>query len=318
MSLFIDIIVTAIKAVAISLVITVFALFGGVFERKIIGRVHSRYGPTETGKFGLLQTLADVIKFLGKEIIFPEKADKLIYRLAPILMVVAGFVPFAVLPMGRFTVLNLDYSLIFLFAVLSLVPIGLLLAGWASNSKYAMMGGIRAAGLMVAYELLGIFSLAGLIILTKSFNINTMVAFQHEHLWFVLLQPLAFLLFAFSLIAMTERNPFDIAEAESEIVAGVSTEYGGAYFALFFLAQYSVLLIGAVILASLFFGGWLGFLGDFGFWLKVCIITFILFVVRATFFRYRLDQLLRYTWRVLMPLAMLNIIFTLIEVKLLL
>src|SRR3989338_140322 len=143
MSLLLDIAVTIAEAVGVSLIITVFALFGGVFERKIIGRVHSRYGPTKTGKFGLLQTLADVIKFLGKEIIFPEKSEKIIYRLAPILMVAAAFVPFAVLPMGRFTVLDLDYSLIFLFAILSLVPIGLLLAGWASNNKYSMIGGIR-------------------------------------------------------------------------------------------------------------------------------------------------------------------------------
>ncbi|MDP3963556.1 MAG: NADH-quinone oxidoreductase subunit H [bacterium] len=298
----------SIAAILISAFVGAFAAFGGLAERKIIGRIHSRYGPTETGPYGLLQTIADAIKFIAKQPLIPRLADKPIYIIIPILMVALPFTILVVLPWGHIPVWSFKYDLLFIISLLALNPILILLGAWAGNSKYTTLGGLRAATQILAYEGVLFLSLAPLVYAAGSFSVADIVAYQREHLWLAVLQPLSFLLFIFALIGISERQPLDLPEAESELVQGWMTEYGGVFFAMILLAQYITLWIGAVSLGALFFGGWGDITGIFGFLAKIIFGILLFIYFRATYFRLRLDQLLAFTWKGLIPLGIVNLL----------
>lgn len=300
-----------ISAVAISVFGAVFAMIIGLIERKLIGRIHSRYGPTMVGPFGSLQTAADAIKFMQKEILIPRLAHALLFLAAPILMIVLPFVAFAFLPWGPFTFINSDYDVFAIVAILALNPILILIAAWASNNKYSAIGGLRAVSQTLAYEVLLFVALLAVFFASGSFRLSDIVAAQRE-LWFIATQPVAFVLLLFALIAISERQPLDLPEAESEIVQGWLTEYGGPLFAIILLSQYMTLYIIAFASAVLFFGGWIGPFGWWGFAVKIFFAALIFMVSRATYFRLRLDQLLNLSWRFLVPLGFANFFVTIL------
>lgn len=288
-----------------------FATFGGLLERKLIARVHSRIGPMYTGPGGLLQTIADMLKFLRKEALFPKGADRPLFRLAPILLAVPPFLAVLFVPIGSLAIVRSEYSLLFALALLSFSPIAVLVGSWASNSKYATLGGLRAAGMTMSYEVLLGVAAASVALTVGSMDIVEIARYQHAHgVWLAAVQPLAFLLFLFAAIASVERNPFDLVEAESELVSGWKTEYSGAYFSLTLLGEYVKLLVTGFLFASLFLGGWLGFSGDIGFVVKALLFVVLMFYVRATAMRLRLDQIFRKVWLYMIPLGLLNFIVT--------
>lgn len=287
-----------------------YAMFGGLLERKLIARVHSRIGPMYTGPFGLLQTAADALKFLKKEVIFPKGSDHFIFVLSPLLMITTSFLATIFIPIGSFTLIQSEYSLLIVLALLSLTPLSILLGSWASNSKYSTLGGLRAAGMTMAYEVLLAVSAASIIYTTHSFSIIEIVQYQQAHTWLLLLQPVAFILFLIAAVASVERNPFDLAEAESELVGGWRTEYGGVYFSFTLLAEYVKLLVTIILLSCLFLGGWLDAGGEIGFVIKILILTMFMMYIRATAVRIRIDQLLSTVWTKMIPLAFLNFIIT--------
>lgn len=288
-----------------------YAMFGGLWERKLIARAHSRIGPMYTGPWGLLQTAADAIKFLKKEVIYPRGSDRALFAAAPLMMLVAPFVTIIFVPVGSFVLVQSEYSLLIALALLSFTPIAILVGAWASNSKYSTLGGLRSAGMTMSYEVLISVAVASVILSSGSFSIAQIVQHQHDAgLWFVAMQPVAAVLFLIGLIASVERNPFDLVEAESELVGGWKTEYGGVYFSLTLLAEYAKLLVSIMLFVSVFLGGWMGWLGDLGFILKVLFMTAFMFYVRATAMRMRLDQVFTKVWARLIPLGLLNMVAT--------
>ena len=292
------------------------------FERKFLAKIHLRIGPLHVGPGplgGLFQPIADFIKVLQKEIIVPEKANKVLYNLAPILAVAISFMGIAFIPFGPFPsvlpVKNLviyytPYSLLLVlvfFAVRPFVAVG---AGWASGSKYTTIGALRVAYQLLAYEVPLILSIACVVMVTGSFDLIKIVESQSQA-WFILLLPIGFLVFLASLMAELGRRPFDLPHAEQEIVYGWITEYTGIQFTLFMLSEYIDLCIGAVLTTALFLGGWLGpaFLPPVAwFIIKVGIVTVIIIMGRGTWPRFRMDQLLNTGWKILIPLALIQIL----------
>ena len=306
-----EIIFLAMLAIVLFNVCALYAVFGGWLERKLIARVHSRIGPMYTGKAGLLQTIADALKFLKKEVIWPQGCDKTAYIFAPLFFLVVPFLSIIFVPIGSFVLINSSYSLIIVLALLSLSPIAILVGSWASNNKYSTLGGLRAAGMTMAYEVLIAVAIASIIATTKSFSIIEIVEYQQAHgLWLALMQPFAFGLFMIGAVASVERNPMDLTEAESELVNGWKTEYGAVYFSLTLLAEYIKLLVTIILITSLFFGGWLDWAGEIGFAVKIILLTMFMIYERATAMRLRIDQLLHQLWTRLIPFAFLNFIIT--------
>lgn len=311
-----------IGAILISAFGGLFAMFGGLIERKLIGRIHSRYGPTTVGKFGSLQTAADALKFIQKEPFVPRLADKPLFVAAPVALVALAFLVLGFLPWPSLKTLfaggeplvfiKSDYDLLAVIALLALTPIIILVGAWASNSKYSALGGFRAISLTLAYEALLFISIAPLIFTAGSFKVVDIVAAQQGWFWFALTQPFALILFMFALIAISERQPLDLPEAESELVQGWLTEYGGPFFMLILLSQYLTLFIIAFALAALFFGGWLAPFGWLGFLVKIAVCVLLFIVSRATYFRLRLDQLLDFSWKFLVPLGFVNFFVTIL------
>lgn len=295
-------------AVGISLLMGVFAAIGGLYERKLIGRIHSRYGPNTTGPYGLLQTAADALKFIAKEPLIPRLADKPIFILVPILMVALPSVILTVIPYGGKPIFSFPFDLLFIVALLAVNPILILLGSWAGNSKYATLGGLRAVSQILAYEGVLFISLLPVVYATGSFSVAEIVAYQQSHAWLLWLQPISFVLFLVGLIAISERQPFDLPEAESELVQGWMTEYGGVFFAMILLSQYVTLFIGMASLAVLFFGGWGDVFGVPGLLVKILIGYFIFVFSRAVYFRVRLDQLLGLAWKWLIPIGVFNLL----------
>jgi NADH-quinone oxidoreductase subunit H len=312
---------TLIKILAISIPLITAVAFYTYFERKVIGAMQIRIGPNKVGPLGLIQPFADVLKLLIKEIILPANANKFLFVLAPVIALAPALAAWAVIPFNDFLVLaDVDAGLLYVLALTSLGVYGIIIAGWASNSKYAFLGAMRAAAQAVSYEIAMGFALVGVLILSGSLNLREIVLAQQggifDWYWFPLL-PL-FVIYMISGLAETNRAPFDVAEGESEIVAGFHVEYSGSTFAVFFLAEYANMILISGLTAILFAGGWLSpfqgipVLGDtilgegsiFWFLAKTIVFMFMFLWYRATFPRYRYDQIMRLGWKVLIPITL--------------
>jgi NADH-quinone oxidoreductase subunit H len=293
------------------------ALFLVWLERKVAGHIQLRLGPKEVGPFGLLQTIADGIKLVGKELITPRTADRKLFVIAPVLVFMPVLVGFLVLPFSPDLILrdmNLGVLLIFAFSAFTVLAI--LAGGWAANNKYALLGAIRSVAQNVAYEIPLLLAALSVVMMVHSLRFSDIVQAQGQ-IWFIFLQPVAGLIYLICATAETNRAPFDIPEAESELVAGFHTEYSGMRFGLFFLAEYTNMFIVTAVATSLFFGGWhgpfgfsLGIPGVVWFLAKTYFLIFVLMWVRWTFPRLRFDQLMNFSWKVMIPLALVNLVVT--------
>jgi NADH-quinone oxidoreductase subunit H len=293
------------------------ALFLIWMERKVSAHMQLRPGPMEVGFHGALQTIADALKLIGKELITPEDADTLIYLLAPIVMFLPVLVSFVVIPFSpSLLIRDLNVGLLLIFAFSTLSVLAILMAGWSSNNKYSLLGAIRSVAQNIAYEIPLLITAMSIILMAGSFKPSDIVA-QQSFLWNIFLQPLAFLLFIICGTAETNRAPFDIPEAESELVAGFHTEYSGMRFAIFFLAEYTNMFIVSAVAAVLFLGGWHGPVLPPVVWflLKVYALIFLMMWFRWTFPRLRFDQLITFAWKILIPLALANLILTALIMK---
>ena len=287
------------------------------FERRVIGFMQSRIGPNRVGFFGLLQPIADALKLLFKEIILPAKSNNFLFFLAPLLSIAPALAAWAVIPFGFDIVLaDINAGLLYVLAMTSIAVYGVIIAGWASNSKYAFLGSLRSAAQIVSYEIAMGFTLVGVIMCANSLNLGEIVMAQQGGIseWYCWpLFPL-FIIYFISAVAETNRAPFDVAEGESEIVAGFHVEYSGMAFALFFLAEYANMILVSILAVIMFLGGWMSpfsFMPDGIFWLlvKVAFVLFFFIWFRATFPRYRYDQIMRLGWKVFIPLTLIWIIF---------
>jgi len=281
-------------------------------ERRLLALWQDRYGPNRVGPLGLGQVLADSVKLFTKEDWIPPFADKPVFVLAPGIIVATSLLSFAVVPFAPgFVVADLDIGLLFLLAMSSLGVYSVVLAGWASNNKYSLLGGIRASAQMLSYEVFMGLSLLGVVILSGSFRLTDIIEAQRK-MWFVVPQFLGFVLFLIAGVAETRRLPFDLAEAESELIAGFHSEYSGMKFGMFFVGEYiGVILISAAI-SLLYFGGWLGPVLPPGIWFAIKTLAFIcLFILlRAALPRPRFDQLMSWGWKFMLPLALVNLLVT--------
>jgi NADH-quinone oxidoreductase subunit H len=313
-----------ILLVKLTIVLVVVLFLAGYLvwvERKFLARLQVRYGPNRAGPFGLLQPLADIVKMLTKEDTVPDGADSAFFLLAPAVVAATALLMFSVVPFGKdmtlwgqrvpLVITDLNIGLLFVFALSSLSVYGVALGGWASNNKYGLLGGIRGAAQMISYELSLGLSLVPIIMMAHSFSMVDIVAAQQRYP-FILFQPVAFLIFVISAMAESKRIPFDLPEAENELVAGYHTEYSGMRFGLFFLGEYVHMMVFGGLLAVLFLGGWRGPFLPPVVWLfiKIFVVALFMIWVRGTLPRLRYDQLMTLGWKVLIPLALLNILVT--------
>lgn len=281
-------------------------------ERKILAYVQDRIGPNRVGPFGLLQPIADALKLLFKEDFTPSHVDRLLYTLAPMLPAIFGMTAFALMPFYPGWILaDVPVALVMLFAMVSLGGYGVILAGWSSHSKYSLLGALRSAAQTISYELPIALAFASVIVLVGSLSLKDIVTFQKEHVWLVVPNGIGFILYLVGAFAETNRAPFDLPEAESELVAGYLTEYASMRWALFFLGEYINMTVASSLLTTFFLGGYLGPGPDGPWWfaLKAGAILFLFMWVRATFPRFRYDQLMNLCWKVLVPLGILNLIW---------
>jgi len=290
-------------------------------ERKLLGRFQVRFGPNRAGKFGFFQPLADIIKLVTKEDTVPGEADRSIFLLSPAVIALTTLLLFAVVPFGEgltfrgrtipMVIADFNVGILYVFALLSIGVYGIALGGWASNSKYSLLGGIRGAAQMISYEIPLVLSLIPVIMLAGSFSLVDIVNAQARYP-FIVVQPVSFALFFLSAAAEIKRIPFDLPEAENELVAGYHTEYSGMRFGLYFLGEYISLIVLGSLVAVFFWGGWRGpFLPPLAwFIIKVWVVIFFMIWMRGALPRLRYDQLMRLGWKVLIPVALLNIIAT--------
>jgi NADH-quinone oxidoreductase subunit H len=333
----------ALKFVAITVVFVVVLLvvaYTVLAERRVLGFIQGRLGPNRVGYGGILQPFADLLKFILKEDIVPDKSTRFIYFLAPVIATMAALMTMIVYPFGPDTripftsitiplvVARFDIALLYVLGITSIGVYGIMLAGWSSNNKYSLMGGQRSSAQMISYELALGLSLIGAILLAGSLDLAHIVEQQsgwYGTRWLILFQPLGFILYMISAIAETNRVPFDLPEAETELVAGFHTEYSAMKFALFFLAEYINMFTVAMLATTLFLGGWnvpfasaflergtflFGLVSAIGFLVKIVLILFLYIWLRGTLPRFRFDQLMNFGWKILLPLALLNIFLT--------
>lgn len=331
----------------LGLIKTVVILFGVVlpgasacvyFERKISAWIHLRIGPNRVGPLGLLQPISDVVKLLLKEDIVPAAANRLIHFLSPLIVLTIAVATFALIPFGHYITIggeniylcvapHADTGILLFLALTSVAVYGLTLAGWASNSKYSLLGGLRSASQMISYELSLGLSIIGVLMIAGTLNINEIIIGQADMQWNVFKQPLAFIIFLIASYAETNRAPFDLPEAEPELVGGYHTEYSGMKFGIFFLAEYAAMIASSAFIVILFFGGWqvpflpellgleegslaLGLLQIAAFTAKMAFFLFLYIWVRWSIPRFRYDQLMALGWKVLLPVSLLNIVVT--------
>jgi NADH-quinone oxidoreductase subunit H len=315
--------IDAIKAfVIINLVMATFAYMTWV-ERKVIGRMQLRFGPNRAGPFGLLQPIADLVKLIRKEAFYPGSAVGTLYIMAPVISTFTAIAAFSVIPFGNGweiagydvtgQVVNVPIGLILLFALGSLGVYGFIVGGWASDSKYSLLGSMRTCAQLVSYEVSLALSVLGVIIMAGSLSLVDIVHAQENDWWYAVPQLVGLLVFFVSGVAETNRAPFDLPEAEQELVAGYHTEYSGMRFGLFQTAEYINMIVLSALCVTLFFGGWLGpvdTLGPLWFLLKLAIVLFIFIWIRTTLPRLRYDQLMALGWKILLPVATLNALLT--------
>nr|WP_067930530.1 NADH-quinone oxidoreductase subunit NuoH [Alicyclobacillus kakegawensis] len=303
-------VIGAIVVLLIGLGVVTYEIY---FERKVLGWMQGRIGPNRVGPLGLFQSFADILKLLIKEDVVPEKADRSLFLLAPVIAFIPSFMVLAVIPFSRTHVFtaNLSIGALYYLALSAITIHGVMLGGWASNNKYALIGGMRSAAQMLSYEIPLGLSLVGVVLMAGSLNLNDIVSAQRTW-WFVIPQILGFLVFLVAATAELNRTPFDLPEAESELVAGYHVEYTGFRFAFFMLTEYLYLFAMAGLAATLFLGGWLGpwLPGWLWFAIKVAAFIFFQFWLRATMPRLRVDQLMSFSWKVLLPVALLNLVIT--------
>ncbi len=327
--------------VVMTVVLTTVAILT-LLERKVLGWMQDRMGPMEVGPYGILQPLADGLKLFFKEDIIPAGANKFLFSIAPILALVPALIGFAVIPFGDnrtielfgiqfkpFVISDINIGILYILAFTSIGAYGIILGGWASNSKYSLLGGLRSAAQVISYELNVGLAILGVILLSGSLSLVTIIEAQSGWFWnwYIMALPfpqiLAFVVYVISAVAETNRVPFDLPEAESELVAGFFTEYSGMRFAFFFMAEYANMILVSCIAAILFLGGWQGpypgtlvpepwgwIEGIFWFTAKTYFFLFLFFWLRATLPRLRYDQLMRFGWKVLLPIALGNIVIT--------
>jgi NADH-quinone oxidoreductase subunit H len=324
-----NIIITIIKIVVILSVAMLHVAFAVYFERKVIGHMQRRMGPMEVGPKGILQSFADVVKLFFKEDLVPASADKPLFYIAPIIGIAATMGSLSVVPFfNGFAIADIKVGLLFLFAMSSLGAYAVILAGWASNSKYSFLGGMRSSAQVISYEVSMGLSLVGVMIMAGSLNLNDIVAAQQNFSTKLYLIPqiIGFFVFVLSAMAETNRVPFDLPEAEQELVAGYFTEYSGMRFALFFLAEYIGMLVMSSVAVVCFLGGWglpgfiysmfngsaiiISILEVLCFLIKLYACMFFYYWVRSTLPRYRYDQLMSLGWKILIPLSVFNILIT--------
>lgn len=333
LNILIGVMYTIIKIIVIIVPLMLGVAYLTFIERKVIAYMHDRIGPNRVGPYGLLQPIADAIKLLLKELIIPSKSNKYLYIMAPILTISPSLTAWAVIPFSEnFSIADLDIGLLFLLAMTSISVYGIIIAGWATNSKYALLGALRSAAQTISYEIAMGFCFVGVIMLSRSMNLKEIVLAQYGGMfnWFWLpLFPL-FIIYWISAVAETNRAPFDVAEGESEIVAGFHVEYSGIRFALFFLAEYANMILVSFLCVVMFFGGWLSPIppnttivgpllsivpGTIWLILKSSVFLFSFLWFRATFPRYRYDQIMRLGWKIFIPVTLIWITIVGIFIK---
>ena len=314
-------------AIVVFVMVTTFA-YVLLWERKLIGRFQARYGPNRTGPVGYMQPLADVVKLIVKEDLVPSGANRLLFQLAPMISVFAAIAAAAVIPWGgthdyfghtvNFFGTDLDIGVLYVFALTSIGFYGLILGGWASGNKYSLLGAARTAAQLVSYEVSMGLSIVGVVMIAQTLSLRGIVEAQADSVWYILFQPVGFVIFMICAVAETNRAPFDLPEAESELVAGYHTEYGGLKFAMFFLAEYVNMIVVSAFGATLFLGGYSGPVLPGFVWLgiKVFVLLFLFIWLRATLPRLRYDRLMKFGWKVLLPIATLNLLVTAVVVGL--
>jgi len=304
-------------AMAIAFALAIFSILGLLvmilvyMERKVSADIQVRYGPLHVGPRGSLQLIADMIKLLTKEDVFPRHADRWIFRIAPALMFASAFMIFLVIPIGPgIVVKEMNLGVIYVLAIPAIGIGGLIMSGFGSYNRFAILGSFRAIAQMVSYEVPRALSLIGVVMIAGSLKLSTIV--ESQTIWYVFLQPLGFLIFLISSMAEINRAPFDIPEAESELVSGYNTEYSGMRFAFFFFAEYVSMFAVGVLTVIMFLGGWQGpfFPGPVWFFIKTFMVIYLMMWIRWTFPRFRIDQVMNLCWKVLLPLALLNLLAT--------
>jgi NADH-quinone oxidoreductase subunit H len=330
----INIIITCVKIVVVEIVLLTGVAYSVYTERRISAFIQNRIGPNRVGPAGLLQPIVDVVKLLLKEDIVPENANRFIHSIAPGISVAVALSTFAVIPFGdkiilfgreiKLQIADVNIGILYILALLSLGVYGVTLSGWSSNNKYSLLGGLRSSAQMISYELAMGISVLAIILINGTLKLDTIVANQFGWKWNIILQPIGFITFLVSSFAETNRTPFDLPEAEQELVGGYHTEYSSMKFALFFLAEYANVIVTSAFITTLFLGGWqFPYLQNFGlpeFWVSILqVLTFcfkvflmVLFFIwiRWTIPRFRYDQLMNLGWKVMLPLALANLIVT--------
>ena len=315
---FTNLIMSVVYFVAIAAVVTFNIIIILWIDRRVSSFFQERLGPNRVGPFGLLQSMVDAAKLIGKESIIPDAVDKVVYKAAPIFIFTVTMMLYALLPYGKgMSAVNINVGILCFAAISSTSTIAILMAGWGSNNKYSLIGGMRTVAQVISYEIPLCFSMLGVVMITGTLNLNEIVLSQGK-VWYVFLQPVAFIIFTISALAELNKSPFDMMEAEQEIVAGYHTEYTGMRFALFFMAEYANLFVLAGLGVTLFFGGWHGPFLPSWMWFMIKTYLMILFLewVRWTLPRARIDKMMQFNWKVLIPISIANIFVTGIIIKL--
>ncbi|HTX73275.1 MAG TPA: NADH-quinone oxidoreductase subunit NuoH [Rectinemataceae bacterium] len=313
-----DSIMGLVSFIAIATLVTLNIILILWVDRRVASFFQERLGPNRVGPFGLLQSINDAAKLIGKESILPAAADKRVYKAAPLIVFTITMVLYGFLPYGKGMLpLNFNVGLLFFVAIASTTTIAILMAGWGSNNKYSLLGGMRTVAQVISDEIPLAFSMLGVVMISGSMNLGQISAAQHG-VWFVFIQPLAFLIFLISALAELTRSPFDMTEAEQELIAGYHTEYSGMRFALFFMAEYANLFCVAALGATLFLGGWSGPILPGWLWFigKTWAMVLVILWLRWTFPRARVDKMMKFNWKFLIPLSILNILLTGVGIKL--
>ncbi|MDO8955371.1 MAG: NADH-quinone oxidoreductase subunit NuoH [Deltaproteobacteria bacterium] len=315
------VLIALVKVLVVFTAMLLIVAYMTLMERKVLGHMQVRYGPNRAGPYGLLQPIADGIKLFFKEDIIIPHANRLIYIFAPTVIVITALMSYAVIPFGdNITILgykvdmvvaDVNVGLLYLFAISSLGVYGVVMGGWASNNKYSLLGAIRSSAQMISYELPLGLSIIGVLMITGSLSTMKIVEAQSQ-VWFIVYQPLGFIIYLISAVAECSRTPFDLTECENDLVAGYQTEYSSMKFGLYYLAEYAHILVVSSLAVTLFFGGWHGpwLPPIIWFLMKVFLFIFFFIWIRATYPRFRYDQLMKFGWKVLFPLSLLNILIT--------